>query len=322
MSDIHFFPDADLDALRARAEMLAVIRQHFAEQGVLEVETPLLCSTTAMDPLLESFPVATSFGSRFLQTSPEFPMKRLLAAGSGCIYQVCKSFRANDLGRRHNPEFSMLEWYRVGWSAEQLQQEVLDLAVKVGELFGAQWPIHETQSYRGLFTKVVGVDPFHATVDELARVASQHLESELPDLDRLGWLDLLMSMVVEPAMPTGLTMVVDFPAEQAALAQKAQDDQGDWVAKRFELYVNGVELANGYQELTDAVEQRQRFEADNEQRKALGFAPLPIPEALLQAMEQGIPDCAGVALGLDRLLMLALGKSSIEEVISFTFPNA
>ncbi len=302
--------------------MLACIRQHFAEQGVLEVETPLLCSSTAMDPHLGSFTVPVAGEQRYLQTSPEFPMKRLLASGSGSIYQICKSFRVDEVGRHHNPEFSLLEWYRVGWSSEQLAREVVALVIKVAQLFGNSWQVNASCTYRELFLQVVGVDPFLASAEQLATVAARHLKGDLPDLDRSGWLDLLMSQLVEPAMAKGLTLVVDFPAEQAALAQKAQDHLGNWVAQRFELYVDGIELANGYQELTDPVEQRNRFNMDNQQRKALGLAELPMPEHLLQAMARGIPDCAGVALGLDRLLMLASGKDSICDVISFPFPDA
>ena len=302
--------------------MLACIREYFAGEGVLEVETPLLCSSTAMDPHLQSFSVEAMGAPQFLQTSPEFPMKRLLAAGSGSIYQVCKAFRADECGGRHNPEFSLLEWYRVGWSAERLQQEVLSLVQRVAGLFGVEWPVHATLSYRELFRRRLGLDPMTASEDELAAVAVRHLGSDLPVLDRPGWLDLLMSQVIEPRLPVGLQMVVGFPAEQAALARRVRDADGFEVCERFELYVNGMELANGYGELTDADEQRLRFEADNRVRAASGLPVLPVPEPLLQALESGLPDCAGVALGLDRLLMAALGKTSISEVLSFDFTRA
>lgn len=311
-----------IEVLQARARMLALVRGYFAERSVLEVETPLLCSSTAMDPYLESFVVDTREGARYLQTSPEFPMKRLLAAGSGSIYQVCKSFRVDEVGARHNPEFSMLEWYRVGWSSDELQKEVIALVQLVSGELDCDWAVHEPLTYAQLFESVVGLNPFEADPSDLAAVAKKHLGESLPELDRIGWLDLLMSQVVEPAMPEGLTMLIDFPAEQAALAKKVQNADGHWVAKRFELYVNGVELANGYQELVDAKEQRSRFEEDNHQRRMMGLPELPIPELLIEAMESGLPECAGVALGLDRLLMLALGKSSLEEVLPFTFPNA
>lgn len=302
--------------------MLGCIREYFAAEGVLEVETPLLCASTAMDPHLQSFELPVMGARRFLQTSPEFPMKRLLAAGSGSVYQVCKAFRVDESGGRHNPEFSLLEWYRVGWSSEQLQQEVLTLVQRVAGLFDVSWPVHDVVSYGELFARELGVNPFTATEAELQSVAHKHLGEGLPELDRLGWLDLLMSQVIELRMPQGLQLVVDFPAEQAALAQKAVDAHGYTVAKRFELYVNGVELANGYQELTDAAEQRGRFVQDNVARRELGLPELPMPEALLLALEAGLPECAGVALGLDRLLMLALGITRIADVLSFDFPNA
>ena len=317
-----FFPSASIETLRQRALMLGCIREYFAAESVLEVETPLLCASTAMDPHLQSFELPVVGGRRFLQTSPEFPMKRLLAAGSGSIYQICKAFRVDECGGRHNPEFSLLEWYRVGWSAEQLQQEVVALVQRVAGLFGVSWPVHDVMSYGDLFIRELGVNPFTAAEAELQAVAQKYLNEQLPELDRLGWLDLLMAQVVEPRLPQGLQLVVDFPAEQAALAQKAVNSDGHMVAKRFELYVNGVELANGYQELTDASEQRERFVQDNAARRELGLPELPLPEALLQALASGLPECAGVALGLDRLLMLALGKARIADVLSFDFPGA
>lgn len=315
-------PSCSLAALKQRARMLASIREYFAVEGVLEVETPLLCTSTAMDPYLQSFVVDCQGSPRFLQTSPEFPMKRLLAAGSGSIYQICKAFRVDEVGGRHNPEFTMLEWYRVGWSAEQLQQEVLALVLRVAGLLGRNWAVQQTLSYQALFEQHLGLNPFTAPDADLAAVARKHLGDDLPTLDRLGWLDLLMAQAIEPNMPQGLQMIVDFPAEQAALAQKAQTTSGHWVAKRFELYLNGVELANGYQELVDAQEQRQRFLDDNRQRLALGLPELPLPEALLSALDKGLPECAGVALGLDRLLMQALMAGDIKEVLSFHFPDA
>ena len=302
--------------------MLAAIRQYFAGQGVLEVETPLLCSSTATDPHLQSFAVPCADGVRYLQTSPEFPMKRLLAAGSDSIYQICKAFRVDEVGARHNPEFSLLEWYRVGWSLAELQREVVRLIQLVGELFGQSWSLLAIKSYRELFVETLRVDPFVASVDELAEVAARHVAGELPELDRLGYLDLLMSRVIEPGMPDGLLVVADFPAEQAALSVRGRDAEGNLVARRFEVYLDGVELANGYQELVDAGEQRQRFMADNRERVALGLGELPLPEGLLGAMEVGLPECSGVALGLDRLLMLGVGGRCLQDVLSFGFDRA
>ncbi|MCG8315276.1 MAG: EF-P lysine aminoacylase GenX [Pseudomonadales bacterium] len=302
--------------------MLCSVREYFASENVLEVETPLLCSSTAMDPHLQSFNLRVQGDRRFLQTSPEFPMKRLLAQGSGSIYQICKAFREDEAGRNHNPEFTLLEWYRVGWDLTQLQQETVALIQRIGALHQQPWSRVVHYSYGELFQAYLAIDPFVADVTELQSLANQKLGEALPELDRLGWLDLLLSQVIEPAMPSGLVVVTDFPAEQAALAKKAQDAEGHWVAKRFEVYLNGIELANGYQELVDPLEQRQRFLQDNQIRQSLGLEILPVPDALLSALAQGVPECAGVALGLDRLLMLALGKSHLAEVLSFDFTHA
>lgn len=302
--------------LRARADTLAAVRAFFAARGVLEVETPLLGCATVTDPALA--PLACA--DRWLQTSPEYAMKRLLAAGSGPIYQVCKAFRGGEAGSRHNPEFTMLEWYRTGFDLAQLMAEVAEL---VRGLLGEK-PL-EMLSYGELFQRHLGVDPHRASVGELEACARERLDysgraSAGRDESRDTWLDLLLSHVIEPAL-AGFVFVFDFPASQAALARLRQD--GDVaVAERFELYVDGLELANGYRELTDPAEQRRRFEADNAVLRARGEAERPVDERLLAALEQGLPDCAGVALGLDRLLMLKLGVDRIDDVLGFDWSGS
>lgn len=314
-------PGADLVVLQARASMLAAIRGHFAAAGVLEVETPLLGQAAGTDPALEPLrtrftgPGAAAGRTLFLQTSPEFAMKRLLAAGSGAIYQVCKAFRDGEAGPLHNPEFTLLEWYRPGWDAAALIDEVaavVRLALERPDL------AIERRSYAELFHAATGLDPLRADMAALSGCAAGYgLSPDLAGTDRDAWLDLLWSHRVQPALgPHALCFVTDYPASQAALARLNPDGLS---AARFELFHRGIELANGFHELTDAAEQGARFEADNCRRRALGLAPVPVDRRLLEAMEEGrLPDCAGVALGLDRLLMLRLGRRSLDEILAFS----
>ncbi len=303
-------PSAIAGALAGRAELLQQLRAFFAARGVLEVDTPLLCSDTITDPAITPIACDQAGAKRWLQTSPEYAMKRLLAAGSGPIYQVCKAFRAGEAGGRHNPEFTLLEWYRPGFSLAALMAEVAEL---VQAVLGTS--LHRVVSYRELFQQHLGVDPFVLGAEELERFARQRLDYSGGSEDRDTWLDLLLTHLIEPELE-GLVFVYDYPASQAALARLRQE--GDiTVAERFELYVNGVELANGYFELTDATEQRARFEADNRALAARGEPTRPIDARLLAAMESGLPSCAGVALGLDRLLMMKLGAERVQDVLSF-----
>ena len=322
-------PAASPEALRLRAELLATTRRFFAERGVLEVETPTLAGAAATDPHLAS--LAARCGDRllYLQTSPEYAMKRLLAAGSGPIYQLGRAFRDGESGRRHNPEFTLLEWYRPGFDHHRLMDEVEEL---LGATLGlAQRPAGrlpaERLSYREAFRRHAGIDPL---TDPLERLAAAALElagpsesggrASLPDLgdDRDAWLDLLMVFAVQERLGRGrATLLYDYPASQAALARVRRDEDGTRVAERFEVFVEGVELANGFHELTDAVEQRRRFEHDLEIRRARGLPEVPLDERLLAALEEGMPACAGVALGVDRLVMLAAGAESIDQVMAF-----
>jgi len=297
--------------MRLRARLYQQIRHFFEQRDVLEVETPLLGQAASTDVHLASLCVEAE--NQYLQTSPEFAMKRLLAAGSGAIYQICKSFRQGESGKRHNPEFTMLEWYRPGFDYLQLMAEVAELVnLLLGERSVRQL------SYRDAFVAVLGVDPHRADADVLVGLAKRHTGyvADGDDVDTL--LELLMSQVIEPTLGCNeLTFIYDYPASQCALAKVAVDAEGAAVAQRFELYVEGVELANGYYELTDADEQLQRFMADLDERKRRGLVTLPADQKLLAALQSGMPDCAGVALGLDRLLMLMAGADSIRDVITF-----
>jgi len=315
-----WLPGASLDTLRRRALILARIRAFFAARGVLEVDTPLLCRTSATDPHLESVPATPlADDSRwFLQTSPEFAMKRLLAAGSGPIYQLGKAFRRGEQGSRHNPEFTMLEWYRPGFDVEALIGEV---AALVGELLGPRAVRSDT--YASLFLRATGIDPHAADVRELQALAVAHADFQPAACGRDELLDLLFCTLVEPGLGRDcLQFVRDFPATRASLARTVVDTAGRTVADRFELFVDGVELANGYNELGDPDELRRRMEADNSARAAAGLQRIPPDERLLAALASGLPACSGVALGVDRLVMLALGFDRIEQVIAFAVGRA
>ncbi len=311
------------DRLRARAELLRRVRRFFDARGVMEVCTPVLSRAAGTDPAIE--PLRTRYTGPqypeglelYLQTSPEFPMKRLLAEGSGPIYQLAQVFRDGEYGSRHNPEFSMLEWYRPGFDHHQLMDEVAELVTICLE----ERLDEEKIAYVDLFLEHLGIHPLDADLAELRAAASQRgLEAEGVS-DRDEWLDLFMSLVIGPRLGRDkLTFVYDYPASQASLARLNPRDSR--LASRFELYFRGVELANGFHELTDAVEQRRRFEEDNRKRERRRQRRLPLDENLLAAMESGLPDCAGVALGLDRLLMLSLNASCLDDVLSFSLKNA
>ncbi len=313
-------PTAELAQLRARAHLLQTLRQFFADRGVLEVETPLLCDSGVTDPAIETLQVTTSdalSAARHLQTSPEYAMKRLLAAGSGPIYQVARAFRDGEAGARHNPEFTLLEWYRPGYDYHQLMTEVAELVrICLGEI------PQRRVTYRQLFMDILQLDPFVASVEELSATARRHLDPGGMAGDRDLWLDLLMSHVIEPQLAeVGMCFVYDYPASQAALSVVEKEDDA-LVARRFELYVRGFELANGYYELTDAAEQRRRFLHDNSLRRERGQAERPLDARLLAALEHGLPAGSGVALGVDRLLMLSTDTDDIRQVLAFDWDSA
>jgi len=316
-------PSGSLENLQQRARILQRIRAFFAERGVMEVETPLLSTAAITDPHLESFatrytgPGCASGKPLYLHTSPEFPMKRLLAAGSGSIYQICKVFRQGEAGRRHNPEFTMLEWYRPGLDHQALMEEVAALAAPI---LGLEGRAVQRFSYREAFLQHAAIDPLEASLVALkTRARELGISGFDGESGRDIWLDLILTHAVEPQLGRdGLCFIHDYPASQAALAQLNPADQR--VAERFELYYKGVELANGFHELADSTEQRRRFAAELAARRELGMDLVPIDEHLLAALEV-FPDCSGVALGVDRLVMLALGARSLDEVMAFTIDN-
>lgn len=314
----------DLKNLRLRAETYAHIRSFFAARGVLEVETPILSAAGNTDPNIQSFRtrfsghVDAGARERWLRTSPEFPLKRLLAAGLGDCYELGRVFRDGEAGGRHNPEFTMLEWYRVGWDEAKLAREVIDLLERVLVRAGRTFDVVET-TYRGLFGGTLGIDPLTDPLERLqAPLASSGIDPA--GLERDDWLDLLMTHTIQPAFPRDrITVVSDYPASQCALARIREGDPP--VAKRFEAYVGPYEVANGYHELNDPVEQRARFERDNAKRRARGVDEVPIDENLLAVLGR-MPDCAGVALGVERLLMVLGRTDAIADVLAFPFSEA
>ncbi|HHX8349939.1 TPA: elongation factor P--(R)-beta-lysine ligase [Vibrio diabolicus] len=317
-------PTASIEQLRQRATLIASIRQFFAERQVMEVDTPAMSHATVTDIHLHTF--QTEFvgpdyadGSKlFFMTSPEFHMKRLLAAGSGCIYQINKAFRNEENGRYHNPEFTMLEWYRVGFDHHKLMDEMDDLLQLVLKCGAA-----ERMTYQHAFIDVLGVCPLEGSMAELKTAAGKLGLSDIaePEEDRDTLLQLLFSVGVENKIGQDVpAFVYDFPASQAALAKINPQDHR--VADRFEVYFKGIELANGFHELDNPKEQLARFEQDNAKRLDMGLKPQPIDYHLISALEAGLPDCAGVALGIDRLIMLALGCDHIDQVTAFPFPIA
>ena len=324
-------PSASAERLRQRAALLQRVRQFFAARAVTEVDTPLVVNAPVSDVHIHSATVrlaadpaggAVSPPPLFLHTSPEYAMKRLLAAGSGDIYQICHVVRGNERGRLHNPEFTLIEWYRVGFPLAQLMDEVEALA---RALLGTAAPAaSERISFRDAFLRELALDPLTAEDAALAR-AAQPLALSAPAatgaaVSRDDWLELLMGAIVGPRLGRGtLTFVHSYPATQAALARLDAADPR--VAERFELYCAGIELANGFHELTAATEQRARFEADNDRRRGLGLPVFPLDERLLAALPS-LPDSAGVALGFDRILMLAVGAAHIEEVLPFPTARA
>ena len=318
-------PCADLQALRLRAELYALIRHFFSERRVLEVETPILSAAGNTDPNIASF--RTQFSGhvgagpreRWLRTSPEFPLKRLLASGIGDCYELGRVFRNGEAGRRHNPEFTMLEWYRVGWDHLALMRETAGLIRAALAVVGRGVRVRET-TYRELFVGTLGIDPF-ADEEAALRAALEGVAIDPDGLGRDDWLDLVLTHRIQPGFARDeLLLVHDYPASQCALARIRADDPP--VAERFEAFLGPIELANGYHELTDPIEQRARFERDHALRRQRGDPLPPLDERLLAALEYGLPDCAGVAMGVDRLLSAMLDADVIATCLAFPFPRA
>ena len=321
-----FRPAATWERLQTRAALLRRVREFFQKRDFLEVETPLLSADIVIDRHLEPLwttlyddPSQPDDGRRlWLQTSPEFAMKRLLAAGGQALYQITRAFRAAENGPLHNPEFTLVEWYRVGDSMQQgmtLLSELIDVLLQTGSA--------EKISYAEAFEKFVGLDPHRSSLDQLKKSATNH-HIQLPEVlhaDRDAWLQRLLTELVEPQLgQSGATILFDYPATQAALARIRPDDVP--VAERFELYINGIELANGYHELTDPRELLEREKRAQQQRIDEGKVSLPSNHQLLAAMQNGLPACTGVALGFDRVVMLACGAKHIEEVLAFPIDRA
>ena len=321
-------PTASIEMLKTRARLLSKLRAFFAEKNILEVQTPVLSHAGNTEPTLESFVIQEHENQQhkiqpaFLNTSPEFAMKRLLAAGSGSIYQITPAFRQDEQGRKHNPEFTLLEWYRINFDHHALMGEVNALIRYVAE---GILTLERSQfySYQDAMKTFAEVDPFTATNDELkAAIIKAGIDVVgMDDAARDSWLDLLMSQVVEKNLPLNCPVFIyDYPASQAALAKihKGSPD----VAERFELYINGMELANGFHELSDAKEQAERFHNEQLQRKKSGQQGIPADYHLIEALKHGLPDCAGVAIGLDRLLMVLSKVTQINDVLTFPFDRA
>ncbi|MEY4763251.1 MAG: hypothetical protein RLZZ200_3108 [Pseudomonadota bacterium] len=318
-------PSATRDALAKRARLLALTRSFFAARGVLEVETPALCAAATSDPQIQSFAVPATAGmhAAYLHTSPEYAMKRLLAAGSGDIYQLCKVFRAEERSGQHNPEFTLLEWYRLGFSLDALMTETAGLAQELLAAHGGGRRRIESLAYRDAFQSRLSIDPFFADFDVLSACARDYglSEGSIATATRDELLDFLVATQVGPTLGRdSLCCLHHYPASQASLAQLDAEEPG--TALRFELYAEGVELANGYVELGDPDEQRRRFDADRRERLRRGLAPHAGDERLLAALQSGLPYCAGVAMGFDRIVMLALGEKRIDAVMSFTAEGA
>lgn len=313
-------PGVSLEVLKQRARMLQRLREFMVGQDIMEVETPILCHVAVSDPQIESFatifhhPAAACEEKLFLHTSPEYAMKRLLAAGSGPIYQITRVFRDGEAGRYHNPEFTMLEWYQPGFNHHALMDQLNEL------LQFLDFPPAEKKSYAALFENATGIDPHIAEIADLRDMAKGCGLISVTD-DRPELLDYIYSHVVVPHLGRNRPLFVhDYPACQCALARLTQTEPP--LAERFELFIHGLEIANGYHELCDASEQRQRFEKDRERRMKSGKPVHPLDENLLAALTTGLPPCAGVSVGVDRLLMVMHGIDSISDVIAFPAARA
>ena len=323
MSAVEWKPAADIRALQLRASLLQIVREYFRSEGVMEVETPVLAHATVTDVHIQSLHTRVAgHGEFYLQTSPEYAMKRLLATGVGDIYQIARVFRDGERGAMHNPEFTLVEWYRRGFDAMALMRDAANLLERLlaphRSLRAPEW-----QTYAEAVRAHAGVDPLAADIAELKTAIAAHGVTAPRSLgnDRDAYLDLLLATVVGPRLGHGgLTFLHEYPAAQAALARLKPGDPT--VAERFEIYLEGIELANGFHELADAAEQRARFNADLTLRRARALHAPPIDERLLQALSFGLPDCSGVALGFDRVVMLAAGVDRIDQVLAFPIERA
>jgi len=316
-------PACDLKHLHSRARMLTTVRSFFQQRSVLEVETPLLCHATGTDPQLDFFSSElTQNRLMFLQTSPEFAMKRLLAADSGSIFQICKAFRKGESGRLHNPEFSILEWYRVEFSLHQLMDEVVDL---LNELLSDICPVDTVKiSYINLFEQVTGLNPLQFHQKDYAQYARENKLVDAINLcgdDYSMWLDFIFSHKIQTTLNDfPLCLVYGYPAIQSSLARLNKENPA--IADRFEVFVNGIEIGNGFFELADAKEQEDRFDKENSSRKKSGLIPVEKDRLFLDALNSGLPNCSGIALGLDRILMILTDSTALNDILAFPFERA
>lgn len=316
--ELHWQPSASRELLLARARLLAGVREYFALERVLEVETPMVSAASIPEPNIPSLKVSPAAGGDYwLHTSPEFPMKRLLAAGSGDIYQICRVFRDGELGDKHNPEFTMLEWYRLGLDQAAMMNEVERLLRHLCAVFSVPVTTFNSLSYQQAFVDAIDLDPLQCSLDELKVAAERHTSAVplgMPN-NKDAWLDWLLSQCVTVQFEAKqFTYLTQYPASQAALAKL---DETGLTAQRFEVFYGELELANGFHELTDAEQQAQRFEQENLRREQQGQSQIALDQKLLAAMRAGLPPCSGVALGLDRLLMVLTGQDRLEQVIAF-----
>lgn len=311
-----FLPSAPLQTLKKRAQVLREVRAFFYERDILEVDVPVFSEYSVTDCHVEALQTSLRGQTLYLQTSPEYYLKRLLAAGAPSLFYLGPAFRNDEHGRFHRPEFKMLEWYRIGFNEQQLVAEVLQLLERLAKLFAVDLSVNLC-TYGELFERVLGLCPYRAKCEQLEVLAREKtgFYSSLPD--KSAWLDLLFSHCVEPAMGAGATVVTQYPLEQSALARCGVNEKNQTIAHRFEVFWNGIELANGYWELRDMPEQRRRFESDQRQRKDRGLAVPEIDLKFLAALDHGLPDCSGVALGLDRLLLCLLDETDIAKVMPF-----
>lgn len=319
MNSDQWRPSASLTTLQQRAKLLRTIRQFFSVRHVMEVHTPVVVKSGVSDPHLDSFVVEHSTG--YLRTSAEYAMKRLLAAGSGDIYELGPVFRQGESGRWHNPEFTMLEWYRLGWGYQQLIDEVIELLRTCSPDYLALWPVQKT-TYTELSQQALGMDVTNADIEQLLDLARAHgWHTHADDTTRSILLDFIFSHLLQPTLTQqSINVIIDFPVCQAALAKIRYDHQA--IAERFEIFLGQLELANGYQELTDADEQMQRFIDDQRQRETMGSPVIDPDRKLLDAMRHGLPDCAGVALGVDRLFAVMVKQAGITNCQAFDWSRA
>ena len=322
-------PSASMSALKERAGLYKNIRSYFYRENVMEVETPMLSDAATPDVYIDSFqcdfkPIGGDCSQpRYLHTSPEFAMKRLLAAGSGDIYSMGRVFRNGEVSNRHSPEFTLLEWYRLGIDEHKLMDDITCLLNYINPSITVA-----RYSYKHIFQELVGINPHTISFDNLKILAEKKIDPQLKILERNDYLDLLFSKVIETALSAEVSnslsgvFIYDYPAGMSALAKINSDKDGYEVAARFELFLNGIEIANGYHELIDSHELLNRFKAEQHKREHRKFPIYPLDHRLLDALKHGIPDCAGVALGIDRLLMLMLKTNEISDVLAFDFKSA